>query len=140
MFGLIALRARRHRLLWSLPDIRATAHPADVAAVTRYSIVQTARRYGSSALQRAPDPLHHQRPRGLVELELGHGGSTSTPVGRLSLDDDRLKSGTAGGPRVQSASMPSGIRIEASDPWSGEDGSYPVGGEIAFRASRRHKD
>jgi len=86
---------------------------------------------------------------GFVELQLEPAGSidlANAPVGRLSLDVERLKSGN----RLEDREMQKRVdakrypRIEGvldSMEGNGKDGSYRVSGDIKFRGvSRRHED
>jgi polyisoprenoid-binding protein YceI len=86
---------------------------------------------------------------GFVELEVEPTGDIDTanaPVGRLSLDVERLKSGN----RLEDREMQKRVdakrypRIEGvldSMVGDGKDGSYRVSGDVKFRGvTRRHED
>lgn len=86
--------------------------------------------------------------QGFVELELERSGLVDlaeAPVGRLSLDVDRLKSGN----RLEDREMQKRVdakrhpRIEGvldSVAGDGQDGSYRVSGDISFRGVLRHHE
>jgi polyisoprenoid-binding protein YceI len=86
---------------------------------------------------------------GFVELDLGDAGNVdldNAPVGRLSLDVERLKSGN----RLEDREMQKRVnakrhpRIEGvldSVAGNGTDGSYRVSGDVTFRGvSQHHED
>jgi polyisoprenoid-binding protein YceI len=118
--------------------------------VTRYSIVPDRSQVWIEARSNV-HPIHSATSglEGFVELELEPSGTVdlaNAPVGRLSLDVERLKSGN----RLEDREMQKRIdakrypRIEGvldAMTGNGSDGSYRVSGDITFRGvSRRHED
>jgi polyisoprenoid-binding protein YceI len=118
--------------------------------VNRYSIVPERSTVRIDARSNV-HPIHSETSglEGFVELDLEPTGSVdlaNAPVGRLSLDVERLKSGN----RLEDREMQKRVdakrypRIEGvldAMVGNGNDGSYRVSGDVTFRGvSRRHED
>ncbi len=118
--------------------------------MTRYTIVPDRSTVSIEARSNV-HPIHSETSglEGFVELALEPSGSVdlaNAPVGRLSLDVERLKSGN----RLEDREMQKRIdakrypQIEGvldTMVGNGKDGSYRVSGDVKFRGvSRRHED
>ena len=118
--------------------------------MTRYAIVPDRSTVWIEARSNV-HPIHSTTSglEGFLELDLEPAGASTwanAPVGRLSLDVERLKSGN----RLEDREMQKRVdakrypRIEGvldSMVGNGKDGSYRVGGDIKFRGvSRHHED